>query len=456
MTKQEVEARRRRRLGTAVFVMGVIGFFILLGLKAGATYFTEKTVIFTDFNTVTGLRQGSPVQLAGVEVGRVKQVDFVHIEYECDPLTEDLGRYWSGRTNDCDEDLFCAPTRLCADLEPYAGKPHHSRCDASADCDLDEVCITTELRNRQSHVEWAGPHGVCARFKTTHWRTRVQMELPSDQLPLIRVDSRANVAANSVLGDQLVNISPGRSEALTGSLRIHARSSLNEDIDKLRKRVKSFLDKADVSIVALTHVFDELRDEATLNTIKSVLFNLEIISRDAAFGDGLVGGLLSSPQYRNDVGKTLGALHSTSRGLDRAMGTTNRIGTTLDRNIEPVLKDARATIVDVDQLLLDLDDPTNKSLVAKLLRDDEGNIVRDLEGIFENTAEFSGSATASIGAVENADGTLGLLIKDDSLGRDITRLLNNLATHGVIRSIALYYLETKGISAKAARRPGKP
>ena len=34
-----------------------------------------------------------------------------------DPLTEDVGRYGAGRTDNCDKRMFCAPVGECADLE---------------------------------------------------------------------------------------------------------------------------------------------------------------------------------------------------------------------------------------------------------------------------------------------------------------------------------------------------
>ena len=84
-----------------------------------------KADLHSDFRTTSGLRKGSSVLLAGVEVGKVRSIDFVVREYACDPLTEDLGRHGAGRTDDCDEFLFCAPEGLCADLEDLRirGKP---------------------------------------------------------------------------------------------------------------------------------------------------------------------------------------------------------------------------------------------------------------------------------------------------------------------------------------------
>ena len=113
------------------------------------------------------------MQLAGVEIGTVDAINFVNRRYECDPLTEDLGRWDGGRTDNCDSFLFCSPNSLCAELEPYASKGVHAPCIASDDCQPEEVCVTKEFRRRARRVFWAGPHGVCARFSEEHRRVEV-------------------------------------------------------------------------------------------------------------------------------------------------------------------------------------------------------------------------------------------------------------------------------------------
>jgi ABC-type transporter Mla subunit MlaD len=459
--QEEQERRFHKKLGIAVVVAGILGFVVLFFGRDPNRFLAEHTSVYSDFPNVTGLRDGSPVQLAGVQVGRVERLDFVHVRYECDPLTEDIGRWGQGRTDSCDGNLFCAPVGLCADLEPYAGSHEHSPCDATEDCADDEVCVTGPFRQRESKVEWTGQLGLCARFNTTHWRTRVKMKLPTEQLSLIRTDSRANVAANTVLGDQLVNISPGQGDPLEADYRIQARSSLAEDIEKLRARIDRALENADDAMIAILDVIDVLKDEKTLSDLKGIFDNFEVISRDVAYGEGLIGALLSSQEYRNDIGTTISSLRNTASGLETAVDHSNLILDKVDRNIEPAFKDTRATLQEVDALLVDLESPTNKSLVAKVLRDDKGDIARDLELIFDHTADFTGSTVAITRAVEQGDGTLGKLINDDRVRKDLGRLLHNLARHGVIRSITLWYLDKKGLihrgssreSSRPARRP---
>lgn len=434
----------------------------------------DRVALYVDFRTIAGLREGSPVQLAGVDVGEVEAVDFVKVRYACDPVSEDLGRQGHGRTDSCDQDLFCAPTGMCADLENYAGKGHHTRCDSTSDCAQDEICFTGAVSNREAHLMWSGPRGVCARFNVDHTRTRVRLDVPAEVTHLIRSDSRAMVASNSVLGDMKVNITSGRGDELCPldrpdlpdysydtcltSMRVQARPSLSEDIDRMRKRVDSFMQKADSSIVAVMGLIDELQSEETMDGLKGTVSNLEAISRTVAYGEGMVPALLSSQQYRKDIGATLGALEGTSQGLQQASGQANRVLDTLDANVEPFLSDTERTLESVDRLMQDLDDPDNRSLAAKFLRDDTGNITRDLELIFDHGTDLSDNVANITTAIDDGKGTLGLIINDEQVGRDLGRLLSSLAKHDTLRAAALWYLESRkqAISRNNARNPARP
>jgi hypothetical protein len=153
-------------------------------------------------------------------------------------------------------------------------------------------------------------------------------------------------------------------------------------------------------------------------------------------------------------------LRSTSEGLEHAVGTSNNILDTADRNIEPLIDDTRAVLVSVDDLLVSLENPRNKSLGAKLLRDPDGKLARHVEGIASNTASLTGSTSAIVAAVDHGDGTLGKLIGDPRVLEDVGKLLSSLASHDIIRGFALWYLDRKGAIHRAgsrdSNRPPRP
>jgi ABC-type transporter Mla subunit MlaD len=436
VAQRKSDARTRVVVGLFVVALGIAGFISLfiIGQVEGA--WESKTRITTDFKTITGLRKGSPVQLAGVEIGTVSSIDFIEAEYACDAATEDRGRYGEGRTDYCDAFLFCAPNNKCADLEEYASKGQHSGCASDTDCGGDEVCVTKEFRRRARRVAWIGPDGVCARYKTLHHRVRVTMTIFEDKLDLIRSDSRATVASNGVLGDQLVNITPGMREKLTGEKpRIQSTPSLYEDLDLFRDRFDGLTDKVDKSLAGISALFSELNDERTIASVKGTVENVEEITRQMAAGEGLIGGLLSDPEMKEDFGVTLRSVKNTAHGVDEFVQEANKTLKKVDENFEPLIADARATAAEVRGVLEDLKDPNNKSLAAKLLYDEEGKLTEDVEKILADAKEATKDLKSVAGKIDRGEGTIGKLVNEAKVHDDLVKILRNIERNDTLKRV---------------------
>lgn len=446
------EARTRLVVGLFVLAMGVLLFISLFIIGQSEGTWESKTEITTDFRTITGLRRGSPVQLAGVEIGRVQSIDFVSRKYLCDPLTEDVGRYGAGRTDNCDEFLFCAPTGICAELEPYAAKGLHAPCLSSEDCGDDEVCVTAEFRRKAKRVSWSGTDGVCARYITEHRRVQVTMKVFADKLELIRSDSRATVASNGVLGDQLINVTPGMREALGPDRRIQSTPSLIEDIELFRERFTGLTDKVDSSLSGISTLFSELNDERTIGAVKGIVENLDEITKQVAEGQGLVGALFNDPNFKEDVGVTLRKVRDTAAGLDSFVTRANSTLKKVEENVQPLVDDGRKVAQDVRELLEDLEDPKNKSLVAKLLRDDSGEMTKDLEKILDDVEKITGKVALIAAKIERGEGTVGKLISDSKVHDDLVKLFDDLERNETLKALVRGAMDADD----AKRDPSKP
>jgi ABC-type transporter Mla subunit MlaD len=455
------EARTRLVVGIFVVALGAALFLSLFIIGQSEGTWERKTTLTTDFRTITGLRRGSPVQLAGVEIGRVASIDFVSRRYGCDPLTEDVGRYGAGRTDNCDEFLFCAPTGSCAELEPFAAKGLHAPCLSSEDCAGDEVCVTSEFRRRARRVSWAGTDGVCARYVIDHRRVQVTMSIFEDKLELIRSDSRATVASNGVLGDQLINVTPGQLDRLGDApeqRRIQSTPSLIEDIELFRERFDGLTEKVDTSLSGVASLMSELNDERTIGAVKGIVQNVDTITRQVAEGRGLIGALFNDPTFKEDVGVTLRKVRDTAAGLDSFVSRANRTLEKVEENVQPLVDDGRKVAADIRKLLEDLDDPANKSLVAKLLRDDKGEMTEDLEKILDDVEKITGKVAKIAAKIEAGEGTVGKLISESKVHDDLVKLLDDLERNEALKRLVRAAMEaddTKRESAKPVTPPAE-
>ena len=444
MASRKNEARLNLIVGMFVIGLGAVGVLSIFIIGQGKGTWKEKALIFADFRQVSGLKKGSPVQLEGIEIGVVQDREFVELEYPCNPLTEDRGRFGQGRTDDCDRTMFCAPEGKCAELEPYSfNKDLHPPCEEDAQCREDEVCITGEFRRRYRRVSWTGNTGVCDGFTTDHKRIRVTLSVFADSLKHIREDSRATVSQNGLLGDQLVQISVGRGLQIEPGGRIQTTPALLEELDNVKERLDGVFSKVEETIGGIAELASAMGDEKTIRNVQGLVANLNEVTRQVAEGKGLVGALLNDDSYVKDFGSTLRSVRDTASNLNGFVAKARSSMSKIDDNLQPLVDDGRKVMSDISGVLKDLKDPGNKSLLAKVVYDPKGEIVKDLEDTLDNISKV-------VSTIEKGDGTLGKLLKDPKAYDDLVKILGNIERNNTIKRLVRFVVEKDEAASSAA------
>lgn len=415
-------------LGTVVVGFGLLLFGALFAFNMRDGAWSKQVTIRTDFRTIKGLRRDSPVMLAGVEVGRVTAIDFVTRRYDCDPLTEDLGRHGTGRSNTCDASMFCAPTAQCAELEPYTSKNLHNPCLSDDDCSEDEACVTPEFRRRAKDVYWGGPQGVCARFTVDHHRVQVSMQMPADALEAVGADSIASIGSSGVLGDQQVNVTPGSRGLLEDGGEIQSVLSFSEQIAEFRDRFDGFSDKLDQSLSAISSAFTELNDAHTVEAAMKTIVEVDFETNEIIAGRGTLGGLVRDDAYLRDVTIALEKSRNTADYVDGILAEANGKLADIDRETEPRVAELRKDVGEV-RTKLDSLDPKSGNSVARLLRDPSGEVLASLQTSLTNVRTIARGFSAAATTIESGEGSIGSLISDpmvhDSLERSVEKIEND-------------------------------
>jgi phospholipid/cholesterol/gamma-HCH transport system substrate-binding protein len=278
------------------------------------------------------------------------------------------------------------------------------------------------------------------------------MSVFENKLDLIRSDSRATIGSAGVLGDALVNVTPGMREPVGDGGRIQSTPSLLEDIELFRERFEGLTEKVDSALSGISALFSELNDERTIGAVKGTLTNLEEITRQIAEGEGLIGALLNDPAFKEDVGISLRKVREVAVGVEsfvqRANGTLKKV----DENVQPLVDDARKTAANISKLLEDLKDPANKSLVSKLLYDKDGKMVEDIEKILADVEKVADNAAKITAKIDSGKGTIGKLVNESKPHDDLVKLLQNIERNKTLKALVRLGMEADD----AARDPAKP
>ena len=456
--KRKDEQRINLIVGMFVVVLGglLIGSLFLLAISEGVL--TEKTEIRAHFRTVSGLTKASKVQLAGKEIGVVHDVAFISPTYACNPVSEDLGRFSETRSDDCEPTLFCAVTSsggMCAELDEFNGDAKaYAGCADDSSCAEGEVCVTRQFRQRYKRVRWAGAEGVCVPFMTEHRRVEVSMKIDADKLEYLRADSRATVASNGVLGDQLINITVGSSEVhIEPGGRIQSTPSLMEDLNIYKDQIGGIIDKVDTSLAGISGLFASLNNDNTKRDLQGILANANEISRQIKDGEGLVGALFNEPEYKDEFGRTLRSVRHSASQLDETL-------TTVNNQAGPALRNVSRAADEVGDILEDLEDPNNQSVIGRALHDPQ--MGQDAADAVSNAAEAVDAAHEAIAdlqvvvaevrhSVTAGEGTIGKLLKDPKAYDDLVKLLGNIERVNVVKKLVRFVIEQD--EAKDSGRP---
>ena len=108
------------------------------------------------------------------------------------------------------------------------------------------------------------------------------MAINRDKFALVGEDSRAKVASNSVLGDQLVEITRGSGSPLPAGGRVQSMPSIYEDLENVRARVEVMSTKVEKGLGAISDVFNELNDERVIAEIKDTIASINEATSEVA------------------------------------------------------------------------------------------------------------------------------------------------------------------------------
>ncbi|MEO7659126.1 MAG: MlaD family protein [Pyrinomonadaceae bacterium] len=269
---------------------------------------------------------------------------------------------------------------------------------------------------------------------------------------LIRTDSRAQLVATSVLGnDKIINISPGTSKGIpvdenamlptSSSIGLNQLTATGNDlltqINKLAVPANEILQKANQGEGTLGRV---LNDETlyrsldgAVNDTRDTMTRLQATLDRLNRGEGSAGKLINDPALYNNLNKTVAQLEAISSDLRSGRGSAGKF-----LNDDALYHETRDAVAELrksaDKISLIADDVRSITTDIRDGKGTVGKIFRD-EKMYDDTREaiarFS-STTARLESIlsdaQGGKGTIGKLLNDETLYNSINQTANNVAT----------------------------
>lgn len=362
---------KQLRVGVFVLVgLAVLGFLIL-NSTGDFNPFKKTLDLKARFKTADGLREGAEVQLAGVHIGKVKEV------------------------------------RL---LPPES--PEDAKIEAIMTIDqiLDGKQISERIRTDST-----------AQLIATS-------VLANDKIINITpgTPTAAGVTANDVLDS---------SEAISINQLTQTGNELLQQINKLSIPTNEILNKANQGEGTLGRIINDeslyKNLDATMGEAKLTMLKVQNILEQVKSGNGSAGKLLNDPELYNNLNKSVQQLEQISADLRAGRGTAGKFLTdeALYNDSRAAIADLRVSAAKLNEIANDVKLITNdlnegKGTAGKFLKDEQ--IYNDARVALARLNSMSEKFDSLLGDVQSGKGTAGKIFTDETLYNNLNQATANL------------------------------
>ncbi|AKF05623.1 MlaD family protein [Sandaracinus amylolyticus] len=366
------------KVGIFVTLALVIGAALVFTLGNRSALFASRLEFRTVFANVSGLRPGSPIRLAGIEVGTVSAINFT---------------------------------------------------------DNGELEVVLEVREDVHHLVTSPTDPATGAGGTV-----------------------ATLGSKGLLGDMLVDLSPGRGEPLPAGAMIPSQET--GGIFGALSSAGELMEDARPAVENVREFTETLADEDFRRDLHAISHNVAELTRMLAEEDGTIPRLIRDPQLADRVESTLGSVQVATSELAQ---TARNV-----RAITNEIRDGDGTAHELiygetgTRLVSNLADTAGEA--ATILRDirtGDGNAHELLYGdsagdLISNLTAISGDLRAVMADVRAGRGTIGGLLVDPSIYEDIKRITGNLERNDILRALVRYSIREDEARDPAPRPEPQP
>ncbi len=267
--------------------------------------------------------------------------------------------------------------------------------------------------------------GSVARIELTKLQdpnkfVRIEMQVDSNYLKDIPVDSVAGMTSENVLGTKFINISRGQSQTTVQPGGV-LPSEPSAELEDLMRRGFGVFDSTQAILNRIEKLIAQIEagkgnvgkfiaDEEFYNRLTATVREFQKIATAISSGKGTVGKLLYDDSLYNDVRRSVGRLDSIMASLQAGEGTAGKL-----LRDPSLYDDARHNVRELRQILEGV--RSGKGTAGKLVTDDQ---------LYNRVLAVADSLDKTLNRINTGEGTLGQLLVNRSLYESLNGLSSEM------------------------------
>ncbi|MFN4319827.1 MAG: MlaD family protein [Aquificaceae bacterium] len=251
---------------------------------------------------------------------------------------------------------------------------------------------------------------------------KVEVVFELDKQITLYKDAQAEIGTLGLMGDKYLNVYPGSPQA--GILEdggVITKTLGYADTDKLIKQITDASESMKLMVETFQLILSENRED-----IRNVIQNLEVLSHNL----NLIV-MENREALRSTINNINVLAYNLNRTLPQAIQSIERLANTLDSIAAENRQDVREVVANLKQLSGDLratlpELTTNLNQLSKNLnlmisenREDIRTSVSNLAELSRSLKESSERLSSILATIDRGEGTLGKLVKDEELYRNV-------------------------------------
>jgi len=248
------------------------------------------------------------------------------------------------------------------------------------------------------------------------------MDVKPEFLPQIPEDSTVAIAASTLLGGKIIDITKGVSKVPVKP-GAELRSAQLEDIPQLMGEMKVVLDSFQTIVARVDNLLAGieqgkgnigklLKDEELYDRLNGIAAEGQKLLSDVRTANGTLGKLIYDDTLYRDLDAPLKRIDSMMAGLQGGQGTAGKLLK------DPALYDeARQSLSEIHELLNDLN--AGKGTAGKLMKDGE---------LYSRIDELVAKFNVTVDKINSGQGTLGQLVVNPQLYDALTGATRDFQT----------------------------
>jgi phospholipid/cholesterol/gamma-HCH transport system substrate-binding protein len=245
---------------------------------------------------------------------------------------------------------------------------------------------------------------------------RVDMQVTRATMGLIRSDSLARISSQGLLGDKIIDISAGSTEAPEVEPGGEIRSVEAADIDRMLHQASVVIDDARRVADRAAAAFEQFLDAKSVAAMRASLLHLHGLLHEADKGHGLAHAIFYDRRSAED--------------LERVLAGVDRLVQHVDRGV-----------LRIDSVLAATDDEGRQMLnnLSRAARD-VGETARRIgtSPALPSLERATGDLAQMTATMKRGQGTIGALIMDPTIYDQLVSVLGGIGRSRILRALVRF------------------